>query len=520
MQKLLLTSISIANIVSIMIVDLNSIDFGNEAGEDIPDDELSNIFVEQDNFSQYTDFKRKILIFTGRKGTGKSILVKWLNHQFAGIDKDAIVILCRGSDFTRNNFGLENELKNPNDYVQDWKIRISAIINRKIAQLINLPRTGDHLALLDAAEIDGFIGQNIFSALFSRLKLKLEKISINYDKKQIANEIEILKRVVDRKIVILVDDLDATFQNTSKECQELGAFFSAIRYLSNDVIGLTFRVTMRTDVWTVVRRFDEALDKIDQYKVNLKWNIHDFRAILFRRIQHQIKTNQFFPKQYPNQSDEEFQEFIISKVFVNKMKWGDSDRHTYRVIYTLAYFRPRWAIQLCKLAQEVALKKRSHLIDKTHIDTIWGEYGKKRIADLVSEHKHQCPQVEEFISAFRESDRQIKLDELLSLIKRKIFEHVPASIDGSRVNSPREIAHFLYRIGFIVARVVDDEDDSYEHYSHEDLPDLLENRTSNDFNAVWEIHPCYREALSIKKLAKSQRMKRGYIRRDEVESLF
>ena len=65
------------------------------------------------------------------------------------------------------------------------------------------------------------------------------------------------------------------------------------------------------------------------------------------------------------------------------------------------YERPRWAIQLSKLAQEAALRHNWDRITKDSIDEVWGEYGVKRIEDLVAEHKHQCPQVSELINAFR-----------------------------------------------------------------------------------------------------------------------
>ncbi len=83
-------------------------------------------------------------------------------------------------------------------------------------------------------------------------------------------------------------------------------------------------------------------------------------------------------------------------------------------------------------------------------------------------------------------------------------------IEGKKA-SKKEIAQFLYRIGFIQARSTD-ADGSYEHYDYSTLPDLLQNRTSDDFKLDWEIHPCYRQALDIKKFYNWHRIKRQVIR--------
>jgi hypothetical protein len=49
--------------------------------------------------------------------------------------------------------------------------------------------------------------------------------------------------------------------------------------------------------------------------------------------------------------------------------------------------------------------------------------------------------------------------------------------------------------------------DEYEHYSFDQMPDFLASRTDDDFGVKWEIHPCYREALDIRKLDRSHKAK-------------
>ncbi len=268
---------------------------------------------------------------------------------------------------------------------------------------------------------------------------------------------------------------------------------------------------MRTDVWPIIRRYDESLDKMEQYVKEITWQENDFRKLLSKRIKYQLESLHLRipnPPLHVHQEDRDIE--IISKVFSPRMEWGEKEVYTYKVIYTLSYYRPRWAIQLCKLAQLDALYRRDQKIGRNNINNIWGEYGKQRIADLVSEHKHQCPEIEELVTSFRGSPRLFKRDELMKRIKNYILSHIHPTIEGDKISSPMEIGHFMYRIGFLQARSQSEE--NYEHYNFSEMPDFLTGRTNDDFGLLWEIHPCYREALDIKKLDKAQRIKQGLIR--------
>lgn len=259
----------------------------------------------------------------------------------------------------------------------------------------------------------------------------------------------------------------------------------------------------------VIRRFDESLDKLDQYVHEIKWQESDFRRLLYRRILSQIDELQIpHPAIHINDTQEQIEKKYINLVFVPTVEWGDKKIHIYQLIYTLSYHRPRWAIQLCKLMQKEAVRGSDTILTRGHVDAVWGDYGLKRIADLVAEHKHQCKQVEELINGFRGAEREMSRDKLIIWIKNHITNHVNPFINGTAITTPLEVAHLLYEIGFIVAR--SDFSGGYEHYSFEIMPDFLSSRTNDDFGMSWEIHPCYREALDIVKLntAKKDKMVR------------
>jgi len=486
---------------------LEKIDFGNEAGDDADLDDLANYFVKQSQFSKHVDSKQKILVATAKKGVGKSALLSWIAYSVAQTDRDALVIKVRGADLVRSKFKLTSELSTPNDHIDDWMRRICALVNRQLALKLKVALTDDKITLVETAEIEGYKSRNLVGSLLDRF----ERVLGDKQPKKLAikDEIQILKRVKNRRVWILIDDLDATFQNTAKESLEIATFFSACRYLVQDVKDVVFRITMRTDVWTIIRRYDESLDKVEQYVSNILWSQRDFLRLLYLRVRtNLVRLDIAVPVDNGNTAAEEK---VLHKIFAETMDWASKKQQAYKVIYTLAYERPRWGIQLCKLAQESALRHQSSTITKEHIDEVWGEYGAKRIADLVAEHKHQCPQVEELVNGFRGAERLMTRDQLFNWINNRIANHLAAHIEGQIVRSPMDIAHFLYRLGFIVARS-DRDDGSYEHYTFDQMPDFLSSRTDDDFGLKWEIHPCYREALDIKKLNASHKERFGRLR--------
>lgn len=484
---------------------VENINFGNEAGDDLLPEEIESFFVEQDSFREYLDFDNRILLSIARKGVGKSALIRWMHLKLEN-DDDFVVITLRGRDLVRANFELGPEPSSANELINDWMARICCVINREIAKSMKLALSDDAISVVEAAEIDGFKRRNILSALTDRLQNLIPRTE--RERIRSGSDIETLKRLKRQKVCILVDDLDATYQRTEKENLELSTFFSACRYLCTEVGGIAFRVTMRTDVWPMIRRYDEALDKMDQYVRELVWSESDFRRLLYRRVQYQAEKHGIsIPPRPDTASMEEEEEYYISLVFEKRMQWAESERRTYKILYTLSYHRPRWAIQLCKLAQKEALSSKSDLITKAHIDEVWGPYGKRRIADLVVEHKHQCSTVEELTNGFRGAERRMNRHQLIDWIKRHITNHATPVIEGRSVKIPIEIANFLFRIGFLQARIETDE--GYEHYSFADLPDALSSRTNDDFGAIWEIHPCYREALDIQKLNRWQGRQRN-----------
>lgn len=488
---------------------LSRIDFGNETADDAQLEELLAYFVEQPQFQPFISNANRLQIATAKKGVGKSALIKWAAHEVSIQDPSAVVIQCRGADLAGIRTPNDAALSSPNDYIRNWLVKLCALANRHLALRFHVALSDDKITIVESAELSGFKSKNLIGCLVDRLNTLLPHRGIK--KLAATDEVALFQRVPRPRLWIFVDDLDATFQNTNHENLAVGTFFSACRYLTQDSEDVCVRASMRTDVWAIVRRFDESLDKVEQYVREIVWPLEGFRTILHKRIKTQCdKLGVRPPRLLDNATEEEYARSYFDLLFAPRMTWGEKEQHTYRILYTLAYERPRWAIQLCKLAQASALDDHRDQIWRENIDEVWAEYGTKRIKDLVAEHKHQCAEVEELLTAFRGCERLLSRDDLFRFLGNRVLNHLTPTIDGLVATSPREVAHFLYRIGFILARS-DAPDGSYQHYHHSEMPDFLATRTDEDFGVGWEIHPCYRQALDIRKLDHSHR--RGFRRR-------
>lgn len=376
-------------------------------------------------------------------------------------------------------------------------------ILNEIAKNIKFAVSDDSMKIIEMAEIMGYKGKNIVSALTDRISMNLGGIKFEnkgHDK-EIANGFEMLKRHSGsnkQRVWLFIDDIDATFVNTENNMIIVGTFFSACRYLVNSVNGLNIRASVRTDVWTILRNHDEALDKCEQYMIDLVWSTKDTGEILYNKLY------SYFNDVHPdiqlgqkNYRDDKSVDKVFNLIFQGQLQWGRKKVIPYRSIHILGAGRPRWAAQLCKIAAEDAYKKQRDKIVTGNINFAMAEYGKFRMADLYKEHRHQCESLEMIIEIFRSGERSYSTADLVALIKEKIIgTGKKIYIDGSKKECDEiQIGKYLYRIGFITLRN-DEYNKALGLTRYEDDPYLFSEHNL-DAQQIWEIHPAYRTVLKI-----------------------
>lgn len=474
--------------------------FGNEAGEDEDKKRLNDYYLEKNKNKIFYEADRKLGFVRARKGVGKSALLNYTAIKVEQLYSNDIIINIKASElialYPCNDF-------QPLEYANCWQQRICLRILNEIARNIRFAASDDAMKIIENAEIMGYKGKNIVSALSDRISHSLEKVvGKKGSNQEVANGFELLRRYStndNQRVWLFVDDIDATFVNSDRNKIVVGTFFTACRYLVNSVKGLNIRASVRTDVWTILRNFDEALDKCEQYMIDLSWSTRDTGEILYNKIY------SYFDKTHPeidigemDFKNKSSQTLIFGLIFNGQLRWGSHKVMPYRSIHILGAGRPRWAAQLCKLAAQDAYNKQRDKISTGNINYAMTEYGRFRMADLYKEHNHQCEQLEVLIEIFRNGSSAYSTAELVSKIKERIIEAgKKIYIDGSEeACNELQIGKFLYRIGFITLRN-DEYNKALGLTRYEDDPYLF-SEVNIDTEQIWEIHPAYRTVLKIK----------------------
>lgn len=476
--------------------------FGNEAGDDEDLEVLDSYFLDKPEFSRFYSDKTKLAFVRSRKGVGKSALLKQTLYKRQKGDQQALCIYVKASDLIAMQ---DVKTDSPDALLYGWQQRICSQINIEIGSRLSYAGTDDSMLLVESAELSGFRGRNIVSALFDRLKIKGMGAELERQRIHQANSQALLERVsesAERNVWLFVDDVDATFVNTEHERLKASTFFSACRNLISNVKGLYIRASVRSDVWSVLAQHDEALDKCEQYMLDLNWSTSETGQILVNKI-HSYWLRFNVEDTGVVSLDPETQSAVIrSLIFKEPFHWASRRLESFRPIHILSAGRPRWAAQLCKLAGKDAHDKSSSLISIGHIRSVMRDYGQFRLSDLYKEHRHQCPALQEIVESFSGGDVRFSTAELLGHITDRVVRRIGVpKIDGINAEQGSlSVAHFLYRSGFIAAR---DESDvaGLGFIRYEERPNLLSSKANLDDGLDWEIHPSYREVLRIHKTA-------------------
>lgn len=141
-----------------------------------------------------------------------------------------------------------------------------------------------------------------------------------------------------------------------------------------------------------------------------------------------------------------------------------------------------------------------------------GRYGRLRLDDLYREHAHQFSGLRGLVESFSNTQARHTTEQLCNQIRSRYVsvaikaEGVPA-INGVRTEDAIQLAHFLYRIGFISARS-DQGVGALRFVRYEQRPDLLKSSVNLDDGMMWEIHPGYRATLGLVKRARRKNSRR------------
>jgi hypothetical protein len=475
--------------------------FGNEAGEDEDLDVLNSYYIDHSDFEDFFDSEENLSIVSARKGMGKSALLSRLEYKLINeaVYNDPLIIRVKGNEL----LGLGDFSGEDHSYLENyWKQIICKRIIVEIGVHIGFALTSDEISMVELSEIDGLKSKNLIGALISRIKGKLPLVSAEVKNSSPENLGSLLQGYQDDKnssnVWVLIDDIDAKYQNTLENQARVGAFFSAIRSLAFALKNLHIRATVRSDVWSCLRHLED-LDKLQQYIIEIFWNKTHMRSMLAQKILVYIQ------KEFPDQPESKLKlsrdyNKIIDIVFSSPIEWrGDSNAKLFDAISAFSNKRPRWMGQLCRMSGKKAKENvRAKKIYLNHINYILSDYGGNRRDDLIKEHSHQFDELKNLIDSLRATKKEFTYTELHLIIEENFIRgrdsgSIPL-VDGKVYVEHEDLGDFLYKLG-LISRIHND-NKTFTHFTED--PDLYKSLENRSDNLTWSIHPAYRKFLNIR----------------------
>ncbi len=454
--------------------------FGFEDAESEPIDRLREYYFKKNTFERITaDLPLRILV--GHKGTGKSALFKVAIAEDK--ENNILPILIKPDDIAELGKGDENFLLR----IRQWKVGLIRIIGAKVFNELGL--YSDTVA----AKLSKF-GVKIISLVSESVKSIDEKINITPGQRMLINNF--LKT---KTINVYIDDLDRGWEGKKDDILRISALLNSIRDLANDNKGIKFRVSLRSDVYFLVRTSDESTDKIEGSVVWFRWTNHEIFVMLLKRVmtfcsepvneESLMKSSQHLISYHLD--------VIMEKRFQGFGKWENIPM--YKVLMSLTRKRPRDLVKLCTLAAREAHMRKSNIIKTEHFQSIFEEYSQGRIQDTINEYKTELRNIENLLFGMKPNKKSRKLADSFTFTTQQLHQKISNIMEqnnfkfsNGKITNNKTLSQFLYKINFLTARKVLDNGEIQRKY-------FEENRylSSNfvDFGYDWEIHPAFRWAL-------------------------
>ena len=341
---------------------------------------------------------------------------------------------------------------------------------------------------------------NLVTQFIPSIKKVFEKFSQQYGADQ-TNNLIVSNFLRSQRVIVYIDDLDRGWESKQSDIRRISALLNAVRDLSNDNKGLQFRISLRTDVFYLVRTSDESTDKIGDSVIWHSWTNHEILLLLIKGIE------SFFGRTFDVEANyrtkqknlAHFLYPVFERNFSDRGKW--ENKPMYVILMTLIRKRPRDLVKLCNAAAKRAYDGHKNKIDTDSLKKVFVTYSQDRIQDTVNEYRSELPDIQRLLLNMKPSnfDKKNNLRGYIydtAQLKRKInsiIEQGEFKFTNGKNASAQDLIHFLYKINFITARK--ESEDGYIDRKYFEENKYLTTGTV-DFGYSWEIHPAFRWALT------------------------
>ena len=423
-------------------------------------------------------------ILVAHKGIGKSAVFQM--SYLENLRNNVLCIWVKPDDI----LGIANadDGTDPLEMIRQWKTGLEELLVEKVVSNFNISKDNDTINQI------------------SRNGLKLtERIGMIVKKVQDVVDVDAIKKSVadqylkNHKIVIYVDDLDRAWNGSKQNIYRISALLNAVRDMCNESNELCFRISLRSDVYYLVRTADESTDKIDGNVLWLTWTEHELLALLVKRVQTYF-DNDISERELLGMGQQEMSAYlddIMASTFEGAGKWNK--RPIRYIFLSLIRRRPRDLINLCTLAARNANAEGRNLIVTEDWEEVFEQYSTSRLQDTINEHKYELPDIERLLLGMKPSHEMKKTEKPFVYDKERLVRKIEGIMQNGKFYfannkecTVEELIAFMYKINFLNARK-DAACGFIDRKYFEDNKYITSN--SVDFGYDWEVHPAFRWAL-------------------------
>lgn len=452
--------------------------FGHEAAEDESIERLRSYYLKGTTFGQVVnDLPLRILV--GHKGIGKSALIRVAMDEQKQEGK--LCVLIKPDDIVGIGESETDLLK----LIREWKKGINEIVSRIALTSFGPAFEGwqGKLAQYGGKAVD-FLQSTFKADAYANLD-EAKKF--------------ILQRFVQTgKIYVYLDDLDRGWQGKKQDISRISALLNAVRDISSETPGIHFRVSLRSDVFYLVRTSDESTDKVEGSVIWQAWTNHEILALLAKRIENafgqSIETSTLLSRSQPSLARS--LDLVMETHFEGKGNWVHIP--TYRMLMSLVRKRPRDIVKLCTLAARNAHSRGSAKIGTDDFNAIFAEYSQGRLQDTVNEYRSELPDIQRLLFGMKPNKLERKASSGYTYTTDALLKKIANIQEGGGfrfanqiIVDRRELAAFMYKINFLTARKEAGEFIERKYFEE----NRYLSQSFADFGYDWEVHPAYPWAL-------------------------
>lgn len=399
-------------------------------------------------------------------------------------EKGDLPIMIRPDDIAELGRSDENFLLK----IKQWKWGLIKIIGEKVLTefSINPEEYSSKLGQF-GIKILSFVADTLSGAI-------ADKVSLNPTQKLMKE-----KYLAEHKIIVYIDDLDRGWEGKRDDILRISALLNSIRDLANDNSGLRFKVSLRSDVYYLVRTADESTDKIEGSVVWCKWTNQEIMALLVKRVQtfmgKGIDESKLLNSQHRYISS--LLDDVIDQRFYDWKKQNDVP--TSQVLVSMIRKRPRDIVKLCTMAARVAHDKGANKINSEHFNAVFEDFSQGRLQDTINEYRSELSNISDLLYGMRPTrkEREQKKGFIFTTVELRqklnnLKQNKSFTFKNGKVATPDELINFMYKINFLMARK-ELENGIIQRKYFEENRYLLSS--SVNFGYDWEVHLVFRWAL-------------------------